>query len=83
MDYGVQGLLDAIELLKQDGAVYAGIGETLGLARAPGYLSTPHGRVALITCASSFPEYLSAGQARPDVGGRPGINPLHHDTVPR
>ena len=83
MDYGVQGLLDAIQLLKQDGAVYAGIGETLGLARAPGYLSTPHGRVALITCASSFPEDSSAGQARPDVGGRPGINPLHHDTTYR
>ena len=44
-------------------AVYAGIGETLGEARAPGYLSTPHGRVALITCASTFPDDSPAEDA--------------------
>jgi poly-gamma-glutamate capsule biosynthesis protein CapA/YwtB (metallophosphatase superfamily) len=80
LDFGVQGLLDTIQVLKGDGVVYAGIGQNLGQARAPGYLSTPHGRVALITCASTFPADSPAGQARPDLQGRPGINPLRHDT---
>ena len=81
MDYGIQGLLDTIQVLKQGGAVYAGIGETLGEARAPGYLSTPHGRVALITCASLFPDDSPAGRRDPTCEGRPGISPLHHETV--
>jgi poly-gamma-glutamate capsule biosynthesis protein CapA/YwtB (metallophosphatase superfamily) len=80
LDYGIQGLLDTIQVLKQDGAVYAGIGENLGQARAPGYLSTEHGRVALVTCASTFQADSPAGQARPDMRGRPGLNPLRHDT---
>jgi poly-gamma-glutamate capsule biosynthesis protein CapA/YwtB (metallophosphatase superfamily) len=79
MDYGIQGLLDTIQVLRQGGAVYAGTGVDLGHARAPGYLSTPHGRVALITCASTFPEDSPAGQARPDIRGRPGLSPLHYD----
>ena len=83
MDYGIQGLLDTLQVLKQGDAVYAGIGETLGEARAPGYLSTPHGRVALITCASFFPDDSPAEDARSDMRGRPGINPLHHETVIR
>ena len=80
LDYGTQGVLDTIEVLKRNGAVYAGIGENLGKARAPGYLSTPHGRVALISCASTIEEDSPAGQARPDLRGRPGLNPLRHDT---
>jgi poly-gamma-glutamate capsule biosynthesis protein CapA/YwtB (metallophosphatase superfamily) len=81
MDFGIQGLLETIQVLKQDGAVYAGIGKNLGQARAPAYLSTPHGRVALITCASTFPEDSAAGQSRTDMEGRPGLNPLHHKTT--
>ena len=79
MDFGIQGLLDTMQVLKQGGAIYAGTGVDLGHARAPGYLFTPHGRVALITCASTFPQDSPAGQARPDMKGRPGINPLHYD----
>jgi len=79
MDFGIQGLLDTIQVLKQGGAVYAGTGIDLGHARAPGYLFTPHGRVALITCASTFPQDSPAGQTRPDIKGRPGISPLRYD----
>jgi hypothetical protein len=79
MDFGIQGLLDTIQVLKQGGAVYAGTGIDLGHARAPGYLSTAHGRVALVTCASTFPQDSPAGQARPDIRGRPGLSPLHYD----
>jgi poly-gamma-glutamate synthesis protein (capsule biosynthesis protein) len=79
MDFGIQGLLDTINVLKQANAVYAGTGYDLGHARMPGYLFTPHGRVALITCASTFPQDSPAGQTRPDIKGRPGINPLRFD----
>jgi poly-gamma-glutamate capsule biosynthesis protein CapA/YwtB (metallophosphatase superfamily) len=80
LDWGIQGLLDTIDVLNQGGAVHAGTGENLGAARAPAYLDTPHGRVALITCASTFPPDSPAGQARPDMRGRPGISPLRYQT---
>ena len=81
LDYGIQGVLDTIDTFNKYGMVYAGIGETLGEARAPAYLSTPHGRVALIACTSTFLEAAPAGDPRPDLRGRPGLNPLHHGTI--
>jgi poly-gamma-glutamate capsule biosynthesis protein CapA/YwtB (metallophosphatase superfamily) len=83
MDFGIQGLLETMEVYKKDKAVFAGIGENLGEARAPAYLTTAHGRVALITAASFFPEDSAAGQSRTDMQGRPGISPLHHKTIYR
>jgi poly-gamma-glutamate capsule biosynthesis protein CapA/YwtB (metallophosphatase superfamily) len=80
VDFGIRGLLDTIQVFKRNGAAYAGIGENLGEARAPAYLSTPHGRVALISCASTFTAEAPAGQARPDMRGRPGISVLRHQT---
>src|SRR5579872_6304674 len=80
MDYGVQGVLVTIQTFKQGGAVFAGTGVDLGHARAAGYLSTPHGRVGLVACASTFPQDSPAGQARPDIRGRPGLYPLRYDT---
>ena len=81
LDFGIDGLLNTMRHLKESGAVYAGVGENLAEARAPGYLSTAHGRVALIACASTFQHDSPAGQSRPDLRGRPGINPLHHQTT--
>lgn len=69
-----------MQVLRQGSAVYAGIGENLGEARAPAYLSTPHGRVALVACAATFQDDAPAGDARSDIHGRPGLNPLRHDT---
>jgi poly-gamma-glutamate capsule biosynthesis protein CapA/YwtB (metallophosphatase superfamily) len=80
MDYGIGGLLEAIKTLKADDAVFAGMGENLGKAREPAFLSTQHGRVALVTCASSFPSDSPAGPSRPDAEGRPGISPLRYET---
>jgi hypothetical protein len=37
--------------------------------------------VALISCASTYPSFGLAGPARPDVHGRPGLNPLRFNTV--
>src|SRR5579871_2745624 len=81
LDYNIGGVLDTLKVFRDANAVYAGIGETLGEARAPSYLYTAHGRTALIACTSTFLEEAPAGDPRPDMRGRPGINPLHHETV--
>jgi poly-gamma-glutamate capsule biosynthesis protein CapA/YwtB (metallophosphatase superfamily) len=80
LDYGIQGLRDTIQVYRRAGAVYAGIGENLELARAPGYLATAHGRVALISTASTFSAGAPAGHERGDVRGRPGLSPLRFQT---
>lgn len=80
LDYGIEGLRAQRRLLSDSGAAYAGIGENLGEARAPGYLETARGRVALLSCASTFFPSAPAGAQRPDLRGRPGLNPLRHRT---
>ncbi|MDB6091874.1 MAG: hypothetical protein JWN85_4658 [Gammaproteobacteria bacterium] len=80
-DYGVDGMRSTLVALSQTKFVYAGVGENLALARRPGYLDTPKGRVALISVAATFPDAIIAGAQRPDMRGRPGINPLRHSTT--
>jgi len=76
VDYGIEGLLINQQWVKESGLVGAGVGGNLSMARAPGYLDSEIGRVALISCASTFPPFGLAGPSRPDVHGRPGLNPL-------
>jgi poly-gamma-glutamate synthesis protein (capsule biosynthesis protein) len=80
-DYGVDGMRSTVAALSQTKFVFAGVGENLALARRPGYLDTPKGRVALISVASTFPDAIVAGAQRKDMRGRPGINPLRHTTT--
>lgn len=80
LDYGSEGLRIHRRVLTEAGAAFAGIGENLGEARAPAFLETARGRVALISCASTFSPSSPAGSQRPDVRGRPGLNPLRHRT---
>jgi poly-gamma-glutamate synthesis protein (capsule biosynthesis protein) len=80
-DFGTEGLLSNLRNLRQAGVVYAGAGENLARARAPGYLDTKKGRVALIACASTFSILSPAGTQRPDMQGRPGLNPLRFKTT--
>lgn len=81
LDFGIEGLRSNLRALRQAGVVYAGIGENLGRARAPGYFDTRKGRVALIACASTFSVLSPAGVQRPDMPGRPGLNPLRFKTT--
>lgn len=86
MDYGVGGMRATTRAVEEAGLVHAGAGENLALARAPGYLETSGGRVALISVASTFDDPMMAGRQRKDLGGRPGLSPLRYDrmfTVPR
>lgn len=80
-DFGTEGLLSNVRHMEQAGLVYAGAGENLARARAPGYLDTGKGRVALIACASTFSPLSPAGEQRPDLKGRPGLNPLRFKTT--
>jgi poly-gamma-glutamate capsule biosynthesis protein CapA/YwtB (metallophosphatase superfamily) len=82
-DYGEDGVLANIRHLEQAGLVHAGTGKNLAEARAPGYLDTPHGRVALIAATATFRPWNQAGEQRPDLRGRPGINPLGFETTYR
>ena len=81
LDFGPEGLMNTLHRMEQAGVVYAGAGENLARARAPGYLDTPKGRVALIACASTFSVFSPAGPQRPDMKGRPGLNPLRFKTT--
>lgn len=81
LDYGVAGLRISMTEMDKRGMVHAGLGETLELARMPAYLDTPHGSLALLSCCSTFPKGKEAGAQRPEMQGRPGLNPLRFDTV--
>jgi poly-gamma-glutamate synthesis protein (capsule biosynthesis protein) len=82
LDYGIEGLRIHRRHLQAlgKGAAWAGTGEDLAEARAPAYLDTAAGKVALISCASTFPPSALAGAARAGVRGRPGLNPLRFRT---
>jgi poly-gamma-glutamate synthesis protein (capsule biosynthesis protein) len=76
LDFGVGGMRRTTRAVEAAGLVHAGVGENLALARAPAYLETPRGRVALISIASTFDGAMRAGAQRKDMRGRPGLSPL-------
>lgn len=80
-DYGHTGMEATMEALEQRGLAYAGLGRTLADARAPAYVETPAGRVALVSAVSYFVDGDEAGTQRPDMQGRPGVAPLRVDTT--
>jgi poly-gamma-glutamate capsule biosynthesis protein CapA/YwtB (metallophosphatase superfamily) len=80
-DFGEQGLLSTLKALDAAGLAHAGSGANLALARAPAYADTGKGRVALVAVTSTFTPDSVAGEQRPDLIGRPGINPLRFTTT--
>lgn len=80
-DYGEGGVLTNLGHLRKSDLVYAGTGRNLSEARAPAYLDTANGRVALISASSTFSEAGRALDQRPDIRGRPGLNPLRFSTT--
>ena len=80
-DYGEGGVLANIRHLDDAGIAHAGTGRNLAEARAPAYLDTANGRVALIAATATFRPWNQAGEQRPDLRGRPGINPLGFQTT--
>jgi poly-gamma-glutamate synthesis protein (capsule biosynthesis protein) len=80
-DYGEDGVLANLKHLDAAGMVHAGTGKNLAEARAPGYLDTANGRVGLVAATATFRPWNQAGEQRPDLRGRPGINPLGFTTT--
>jgi poly-gamma-glutamate capsule biosynthesis protein CapA/YwtB (metallophosphatase superfamily) len=77
-DYGEAGIMATCGYLDATGIVHAGSGRHLREARAPAYLDTKRGRVALIGVTATMPGHSIAGGQRPDTPGRAGVNPLRH-----
>jgi poly-gamma-glutamate capsule biosynthesis protein CapA/YwtB (metallophosphatase superfamily) len=76
-DYTDVGVLVNKRNLDAAGIANAGTGRNLTLARAPAYLDTPKGRVALLSATDhvNVPS-ARAIEDRPDAKGRPGTNHL-------
>lgn len=66
---------------KKAGLVQAGVGKSLPEAREAKFLETAKGRVALISCASTFPDHSRGSNSRGDIPARPGLNPLRYSTT--
>lgn len=81
LDYSYQGLIDTQERIEELGFTYAGVGRNLAEASKPKFLECPSGRIALIAAVSSCPTSWVAGEQRPDIIGRPGVNPLRFLTT--
>ena len=81
LDYSISGLIQSIEAMEARGLSFAGVGRTLEDARRPCYHTHANGTVAMLSCASSFAKGNEAAPQRPDMQGRPGLNPLHVETV--
>lgn len=79
-DYSPESMRTTTKYLDQAGIVHAGVGENLQQAREARYFETADGRVALISCSSTFPAHSAAGRQRSDIAGRPGLNPLRFQT---
>ena len=66
-DMGAEGVLGARAAVAARGITFAGTGATLAEATAPGVLTTPHGRVALVAFASKIAEGAGATATKPGV----------------
>jgi poly-gamma-glutamate synthesis protein (capsule biosynthesis protein) len=75
-DYGSIGLLETLEHVEKAGIALAGAGRDLQAARAPRYFACPGGTVALVSMTATYTPYGKASRSRPDLRGRPGVNPL-------
>lgn len=79
MDYGPEMVREESDILDAAGLVHSGAGMNLAAATQPAWLETNNGRAALISLCTDFPPHCPAGEQRPDMQGRPGINALHFD----
>jgi poly-gamma-glutamate capsule biosynthesis protein CapA/YwtB (metallophosphatase superfamily) len=73
-DFGTLGMEETDRLLDRHQIIHAGTGAHLGEARAPAYLTTRSGRIALISATCTFTRLSMAAYARLDMRGRPGVN---------
>lgn len=75
-DWGVEGMEETGRSLTAAKLVWAGTGKTMAAARAPRYLDTTKGRVAIVSASSTFTPMSVAANPVGSVPGRPGVNSL-------
>jgi poly-gamma-glutamate synthesis protein (capsule biosynthesis protein) len=80
-DFSEGGFLTTLQHCREVDLPQAGGGRNVDEARAPAYVDSPRGRVAVMSATSTFSEQSRAGPGRPDFPGRPGVNALRHDLV--
>ncbi|MCZ6636985.1 MAG: CapA family protein [Alphaproteobacteria bacterium] len=80
-DYGEEGFLTTLRHCEEAGLLQAGGGRHLDQSRAPAYLDTRGGRVAVMATTSTFSEESRSGPGRADFPGKPGVSTLRHDIV--
>ncbi|MEZ5288176.1 MAG: CapA family protein [Vicinamibacterales bacterium] len=79
MDAGPDGLALLQGRLAAEGIAYAGAGANLDRARAPVYVTTRDGVVALVGVTVSGSAAARAAARQGDILGRPGVNRLRHE----
>lgn len=76
-DSDKEGMFTTIEQLDAAGIVHAGTGKNLEDARAPAFLDTPKGRIAVVGMHTPHSANNAAASYQVgNVGGRPGLNAL-------
>jgi len=75
-DWGVEGMEETGRNLTAAQLVWSGTGKTMAAARAPRYLDTGKGRVAIVSATSTFTPMSVAADPVGGVPGRPGVNTL-------
>ncbi len=92
VDFGELGILSTIKHLQRGGIPFAGIGASLTESAEPCSISTPHGRVALISLAdwgprekmdlaSPWPVGYMGSDEGPWYPSRPGVNLFRYETA--
>ena len=80
-DFSEGGFLTTLDHCREIDLPQAGGGRSIDEARAPAYVDSPQGRLAVMSASSTFSDQSRAGPGRPDFRGRPGINALRHKLV--
>ncbi|MBI4198712.1 MAG: CapA family protein [Chloroflexi bacterium] len=80
-DFSEGGFLTTLRHCNEFDLPQAGGGKNLDEARAPAFVDTGRGRVAVLSASSSYSEQSRAGLGRPDFPGKPGINAVRHNVV--
>jgi len=80
-DYNEAEFMTTLSHCKEQGLLQAGGGRNLDEARAPAYIDTAGGRVALMSATTTYSPESRAGFGRPEFPGKPGVNALRHTLI--
>ena len=80
-DWGVEGMIDTLDLLDKAHVVHAGTGRSMTAARAPAYFDAGHGRIGLVSATTTFTPMSPASDPLGQVPGRGGANTIRSTEV--